>query len=160
MKTWRVWIETDPIAEMEWSDRIDALLDALDARHDIGGPVGSGTGTSLGAVFEVDAPDVRKAADVAIDAFAEAVAVVTEDLPKRPDIRRVEVVPEDFEHGELVGAIDGARALGVSRQRFYQLMDRPGFPRPATRLARGALWRREEIEAFAANRSVTAKPGR
>jgi predicted DNA-binding transcriptional regulator AlpA len=74
-------------------------------------------------------------------------------------IRRIEVAPDTYEPGTLLGATDIARLLGVSRQRFYQLMERPGFPAPATELARGALWRREDIEAFAASRSgSTGRP--
>jgi hypothetical protein len=157
LNTWRVWIESESIAVDEWSECLDDLLEALEARDDVAGVVGSGAGTSLGAVFEVDAPDVQTAADVAIEAFISSVALATKGLPAPPEVRRIEIAPEDYERDELLGAVDGARVLGVSRQRFYQLQGHPGFPTPAAELARGALWRRADIEAFAMTRQPTPR---
>ena len=149
MERWRIWIETDPVDQDEWSRLVDDLLEALSRQRKIRGAVGWGSaGPVLGSVFEVRAPTARRAIKIGLDAFERASSGLS-DVP----IRRVEVAPESFEHGELLGAVDGARMLGVSRQRFYQLQERPGFPAPAASLARGALWRRADIEAFAATRS-------
>ncbi len=53
----------------------------------------------------------------------------------------------------LVGAVEVADMLGVSRARVHQLAERPDFPRPQLTLAAGKLWDRGEIEAFASTRS-------
>ncbi|GBC87326.1 hypothetical protein HRbin12_01329 [bacterium HR12] len=46
-----------------------------------------------------------------------------------------------------------AEILGVSRQRVYQLLEeREDFPRPAAGLARGWVWRRGDVEAWARSR--------
>jgi predicted DNA-binding transcriptional regulator AlpA len=92
-----------------------------------------------------------RAARPGLEAFDRALGATAGDLDA--GIRRIEVTPEAFEPETLLGATDIARMLGVSQQRFYQLMERPGFPAPATELARGALWRRQDIEAFAEVRS-------
>jgi len=151
MEPWRMWIETEPVEEAEWDRLIEDLLDALSRERRIYGVVGWGTaGPVLGSIFDVEARTVRKALGIGLDAFERALRTIdVEDLP----IRRVEIAPESFQDDELLGAVDGARLLGVSRQRFYQLQDKPGFPQPAAELARGALWRRADIEAFAASRS-------
>ena len=156
MDRWRVWIETYPIDQATWSERVDGLLEALSRRRRIQGPVGWGAGSTLGSVFEVKSSDARGALNIGLDAFEHALAAVGES---NTTIRRVEVAPESYEPGGLLGATDVARLLGVSRQRLYQLAERSGFPLPADRLARGALWRREDIEAFAAARPPMAKAG-
>jgi prophage regulatory protein len=61
----------------------------------------------------------------------------------------------------LVGAHEIRDRLGnVSRQRVYQLTNRPGFPKPIADLKNGKVWLADEAEAWiAANRSVlTEKP--
>lgn len=156
MERWRIWIETFPIDPDGWSERVDLMLDSLSRARKVEGPVGWGAGPTLGSVFELEAATARKALEVGLDAFERALAAAGES---RDTIRRVEVAPESYEPSALLGATDVARLLGVSRQRFYQLQDRPGFPRSATELARGALWRREDIEAFAVSRSPVAEAG-
>lgn len=149
MERWRVWVETGSIDPEGWSERVDRLLDALPRERRVHGPVGWGAGPSLGSVFEVEAETARKAIEIGLDAFERALGAAG-----RPEaeIRHLEVAPEAYEPARLLGATDVAHLLGVSRQRLYQLTERPGFPPPATQLARGALWRREDIEAFAAGR--------
>lgn len=150
MQTWRMWIETEPVDEAEWDRLGEDLLDALQREPGIYGVVGWGTaGPVLGSIFEVEAPTAREGLELGLGAFERGLVAVGIEVP----ILRVEIAPEWFEPGELVGAVEGARALGVSRQRFYQLKEQPGFPAPAAELARGALWRRSDIEAFAARRS-------
>ena len=154
MERWRVWIETRPIDPEGWSERVDELLETLSRAGGVEGPARWGAGSTLGSVFEVEAGTARKAIEIGLGAFERALVAAG-----RPDaeIRHIEVAPEAYEPARLLGATDVARLLGVSRQRLYQLTDRPGFPPPATQLARGALWRREDIEAFAATRSSSVK---
>jgi predicted DNA-binding transcriptional regulator AlpA len=109
----------------------------------------STSGPTLGSIFNVEAPTARAALELGLDAFDTGLDAAGVDVP----IRRVELAPESFEDDHLLGAVEGARLLGVSRQRFYQLQKKPGFPAPAAGLARGALWRRADIEAFGASRS-------
>ena len=155
---WRIWIESDPIDAADWSRRVDVLLDAL-ADHDQAiGPVGWGVGRTLGSVFEVEAEDAHRAFVAGHRAFAQALDDAAGDLDV--GIRRVEVTHAGFEPLDLVGATDIARILGVSRQRVYQLAERPGFPKPATSLARGALWSRGEIEAWRDERAERAGAAR
>ena len=157
MQRWRVWIQTEPIDPEGWPERVDELLEALTRARNVEGPAGWGAGSTLGSVFEVEAETARKAIEIGLDAFERALVAAS-----HPDaeIRHVEVAPEAYEPARLLGATDVARLLGVSRQRLYQLAERPGFPPPATQLARGALWRREDIEAFAATRSSSVKASR
>ena len=50
----------------------------------------------------------------------------------------------------LVGAAEIQAMLGVSRQRVDQLVRRPDFPTPEVGLKMGKVWRREDVEAWAA----------
>ncbi len=54
--------------------------------------------------------------------------------------------------GHLMGAAEIADLLGVSRQRVQQLVGRPDFPAPTDTLAMGKVWRREDVERWAADR--------
>lgn len=51
---------------------------------------------------------------------------------------------------ELLTATDVGRLLGVSRQRVSQLAATPGFPEPIGTLGRSRIWRRPDIERWAA----------
>lgn len=125
MERWRVWVETEPIDPEGWPGCVDRLLDALSRERRIHGPVGWGAGPTLGSVFEVEARAARKAIGIGLDAFERALVVAG-----RPEaeIRHVEVAPEAYEPARLLGATDVAHLLGVSRQRLYQLAERPGSP--------------------------------
>jgi len=49
----------------------------------------------------------------------------------------------------LVGAVEIAAMLGVTRQRIYQLThEDPTFPQPEVELASGRVWKREDIEKW------------
>ncbi|MBI2168936.1 MAG: DNA-binding protein [Actinobacteria bacterium] len=48
----------------------------------------------------------------------------------------------------LVGAVEIAKMLAVTRQRVYQLAREPGFPAPEAELASGRVWKRQEIERW------------
>lgn len=154
MERWRIGIETEPVDEGGWNDQIEDLLDALSRERTVVGAIGwSTSGPALGSVFEVRAPSAREALEIGLTAFERALEAIGADDVK---IHQVKIEPEWFEGDDVLGAVDAARLLGISRQRFYQLQEKPGFPSPAAELARGALWRRGDIEAFAASRSRTA----
>jgi len=52
----------------------------------------------------------------------------------------------------LMGAVEVAQYLGVSRQRVHQLAAREDFPRPAAELSAGRVWETAEIERWRAAR--------
>jgi predicted DNA-binding transcriptional regulator AlpA len=65
-----------------------------------------------------------------------------------------EIVPKD-----VVGAVEIARMLGVSRARVGQLSrDDPRFPKPWRTLAQGRLWDLRAIERWAVLTGRTLKP--
>ncbi|SCL22188.1 transcriptional regulator, AlpA family [Micromonospora nigra] len=50
----------------------------------------------------------------------------------------------------LYGSAELQERLGVSRVRVVQLTSRPDFPEPFDRLAGGAVWLMEDVEAWIA----------
>ena len=50
---------------------------------------------------------------------------------------------------KTVRIIEIAELLGVSKQRAHQIADAPGFPVPVAEDARGRLWDRREVKAWA-----------
>ena len=152
---WRLWIETEPIAAEVWTQRVDALLDSLGGMPGVLGPIGWGSGETLGAIFEVHGGGLPRALAVGLAAFERALGAAMAGLEK-PEIRRLEITEASFEPDELMGATDVARLLGISRQRVYQLSSESAFPAPAAHLARGALWSRADVEAWREHRKVGA----
>lgn len=59
----------------------------------------------------------------------------------------VEVTPE------LVGVSEAAEILGWDRRRVATYVSRGAFPEPVAALASGRVWRREDVEAFQADRA-------
>ena len=58
----------------------------------------------------------------------------------------VEVVPA------LVGVTEAATLLGWDRRRVATYVERGAFPEPVAHLASGRVWRRADVESFAAKR--------
>lgn len=50
----------------------------------------------------------------------------------------------------LYGSAELQERLGVSRARVVQITSRPDFPEPFDRLAGGAVWLVEDVEAWIA----------
>ena len=48
-----------------------------------------------------------------------------------------------------MGAAEIGDLLGVSRQRVYQLVGRPDFPRPLAALAQGRVWDGAQVREWA-----------
>lgn len=157
---WRIWAETHPIDPEQWEERVDALLDVLAETPGVEGPTGWGAGPTLGAVFIVEADEIATAASRGLRAFTDALKQIAGDLDV--GVRRFEVTEEEFEPVTLLGATDVARLLGMSRQRVYQLAERADFPRPVATLARGQMWERGQVEAWARKqgRSLVGRPKR
>jgi prophage regulatory protein len=143
---WRIHLETEPVDVCVWSDRIEDVMDAFEGVEGIIGLIAWSRAAGFGFTFIVER-------DTAIDALAFGHDVFRAALGKAGRTESTTIIevdpPEEEEGSELVGATDIARMLGVSRQRVYQLLGKPGFPEPARRLARGALWNRREIDAWA-----------
>lgn len=54
--------------------------------------------------------------------------------------------------GELAGLAEVAELLEVTKRTALSYSRRPDFPEPLDRLAAGPVWRREDIEEWAARR--------
>jgi prophage regulatory protein len=48
----------------------------------------------------------------------------------------------------ILGAHEIRVRLGVSRQRVYQIISRPDFPKPAADLAQGKVWLADDVDAW------------
>ena len=56
---------------------------------------------------------------------------------------------------DCIGVAEAAQILGVSKQRVYQLAQRPDFPEPVQRLRATPLWRDAQMRTFAHRRQGT-----
>jgi hypothetical protein len=65
----------------------------------------------------------------------------------------VEVLPA------LAGVAEAARIMGWDKRRVITYLDRGAFPSPLATLASGRIWRREDVETYAASwRARRAQP--
>jgi predicted DNA-binding transcriptional regulator AlpA len=53
---------------------------------------------------------------------------------------------------ELAGVSEAAAILGWDKRRIFTYLSRGSFPEPVAALASGRVWRRADIEAYAAAR--------
>lgn len=154
MKTYRIRAETGSIVDASsWADRNEATVDAL-LEAGIGDAVGWASFARVGVVFHLSAPDVPGAASHGLKVFERALRRAS----VRADIAYLEVggETEDDDEPALVGATDVARMIGVSRQRVYQLAETLTFPEAVAHLARGAMWRRLDIERWLEQRRASS----
>jgi hypothetical protein len=119
----------------------------------------------IAASLAVDAEDSRSAETSALELIMSALAQAGIDALEILDMRVVRwdlfaAETEAPNYPDLVGAIEAAAILGVSRQRVHQLLrENPGFPEPLYHLrSTGPLWVRQGIESFAQRWS--RRPGR
>ncbi|MEU4564391.1 AlpA family phage regulatory protein [Actinoplanes sp. NPDC023936] len=63
-------------------------------------------------------------------------------------------------HGKqrLMGAAEVRARLGVSRQRVYQLINRPDFPEPYAVMVAGRFWEESAVEAWIQVHRPTRSP--
>ena len=117
--------------------------------------------------FTVSMPvEARRASDAVRDACKQVMYELHHaGLPEH--LVAVEALdPEEYERRaweptvpDVVGPVEAAEILRVSRQRVHQLAtENPRFPRPLIVTKSGSLWARSAVEAF--DRSWTRKPGR
>ena len=60
---------------------------------------------------------------------------------------------------EFIGVAEIGQLLGVARNSAWRYTRRPGFPEPVSRPASGPIWRRLDVEAWAAeNLPSEARP--
>ena len=72
----------------------------------------------------------------------------------RDEVLTVEVLPA------LAGVAEAAAIMGWDKRRVITYLRRGSFPEPFAALASGRVWRREDVEAFAASwRARRRKPG-
>lgn len=57
----------------------------------------------------------------------------------------------------IVGVAEAAAIMGWDKRRVITYLDRGTFPAPAATLASGRVWRRDDVERFAADRRRRAK---
>lgn len=60
---------------------------------------------------------------------------------------------------DLIGVAEIAEALDVARNSAWRYTCRPGFPEPIARPASGPIWRRVDVDAWAAE-NLPLKRGR
>jgi len=63
-------------------------------------------------------------------------------------MRRVLLASPGVSPDELAGVSEIAQMLGVPLRTAARYVEREDFPEPYERLARGRVWRRDEVEAW------------
>lgn len=157
MATFRIRAESEPLRDPStWADRNEATVEALiEAGFD--DVFGWARFPRVGAVFAIDARVVAEAASRGAKAFDSALRKA--GTPAMTVYLEVGGESEDDEEPALVGATDVARMLGISRQRVYQLTGSASFPETVAHLARGAMWRRRDVEEWQARRRGVGASG-
>lgn len=59
---------------------------------------------------------------------------------------------------ELMGTIEIAKILGITKQRVNQLALTDDFPKPLAKLSAGRIWDRADVEKWAAETGRTIHP--
>lgn len=102
----------------------------------------------LEARFEIDAPSLDEAARTAAGTARNALGfepsgITVADVPPETGLRRSLA-------GNLVGPGECVKILGITRQRFQELAERPpaGFPAPLDQIGATQVYLRADIEAF------------
>jgi hypothetical protein len=150
MRDWSVTVN--------WDTNDEATEDLLEAFAAIGGAAGGLPGRR-----RIDASMTITAKDP-MDAAAQALAKMNRVAEGK--VASVEVATtEEFDRRlaepsfpELVGMVEIAALLGVSRQRAHVLRTQKVFPAPVANLASGSVWRRADLTRFEAE--WTRRPGR
>lgn len=113
----------------------------------------------LKAVFELEAPTLKRATSLALRRATEA-------LPGKPSevlVQTTDRFAADLKHPapiDLVSLGEAADLLGVSRARVDQLCKaRADFPAPLARVGSGPVWTRASIESYK-ERAQPLPPGR
>ena len=152
---WTIRIEAagdERSAAVDFEARVASLATALDRYSAVVSMRADRAG--YGATLSLDGPiDASGAVDAAVRIFTEQARAA--ELPDWPVVR-VEALTfsaHDAEVGErnfpdLVGVIEIARELGITRQRAIKLTKQQGFPEPVALLASGSVWTRPSLDRF------------
>ena len=131
--------------------KVDRLVDALEARKDIAGPVVSWGGLAGGPGVRLSLRAGDPAAAVALATAVFAKALIEADV-EAAQVAFAEVMTEEYMDRwlgqparEYVGLAEIAKILGVSKQRVYELRRREDFPKPIAALAAGPVWDRMSL---------------
>jgi hypothetical protein len=162
---WTILIETlgdEPNAVADFEAQLASLATALDQYSAVVSMNADRAG--YGATLSLDGPlDAGGAVDAAVRIFIEQARAA--ELPEWPVVRveALTFAAHDVGVGErnvpdLVGVVEIARVLGISRQRASKLTKQRGFPEPVVRLASGSVWTRLSLDRFI--EQWTRKPGR
>jgi hypothetical protein len=152
MKWFSIGIEVEGRHE-DSAELLDAWIDVLEQLPDVAGTVASwgGIAGGPGARFSLEAADVPAAAKRAVQLIEEALA----KLSHRASIAQLDIATEDYLDAwiaqpgpEYAGVAEVAEMLKVTKQRVFQLRDRPDFPRPIAELAAGPVWTRDSLNNF------------
>jgi predicted DNA-binding transcriptional regulator AlpA len=108
--------------------------------------------------FDVQAANGREAFEAGMEAVRRALPDLT---PVRVVIETVDELERRLAQSnapELLGVAELAEALGVSRQRVYELTEGQDFPAPFVHLKAGPVWQRSALARFMS--SWKRRPGR
>lgn len=132
----------------------------IDRREDIAAALGANvvyddSDGRLTLTFEAEGATLRQAADAALRDASTAVLDAARGLMPAKPTRMLVMSTEDYtaelEHpGALdqVGVAEISDLFGVSRQRAGQLVERPDFPAPVSRLRSGPVFSASSVAAF------------
>jgi len=162
MAEWHATVEVSQLALND--DQIDILTDELPGYAVLAHSADRGRLTMR---FTVNAATLRQATDVALRAARHACGVAF--APGVSELTQIRVLPVDDQVKELeypqpqdlVGYVEIAEILGVSRQRARELATtNPDFPRPLAQLAASPVYTLPSVTAFAARwpRRRTGRP--
>lgn len=121
------------------------------------GPIVAEYGNRVAVVLGMDARDVASVYAAVTPVVAQVVKMLGLPVSAAAELRVARVDPEPARQtpedpGSLVGVVEAAAILEVSKQRVAQLSQRPDFPPPVDRLRATPVWRSEEIRAYAWSR--------
>ncbi|MFL5737322.1 MAG: helix-turn-helix transcriptional regulator [Actinomycetota bacterium] len=146
-------------------DAIDRLMEALEVLEAEAPIVSAGGGVNgVGVTFSVGSATPEEAVQQGLAVFRAAIEKAA--LPIFA-IERVEAITEAAQTVALntggesfVGVAEIAQILGVSKQRVYELREKPTFPQPVARLRSGPVWQRSMLNRFIAEwpRRRTGRP--
>lgn len=141
--SWTVTITVDLPAEGNFRLH-ETVVDRIRAHFRGYGPVIAEYGSQVSVVLGLDADDVSAVNATIGPLVGDVTTLLGVPRSAAGDLRIVRADADDA----LVGLVEAAEILAVSKQRVGQLSHRPDFPSPVARLRAGPVWRSEQIKAF------------
>lgn len=118
------------------------------------GPIVVEHPSCIAVILGIDAPDVQTVNEILNPIVTRLTRMLGLPVAAAADLRvkRVDAAAaaadEPVDPGSLVGVVEAATILQVSKQRVAQLSRRPGFPQPLDRLRATPVWRADEIRTY------------